>query len=207
MKSLQDVPALGRLWKVAEQVAIHKPTETSKDVFAPIGLHLDSHLVNGGYYCTPTNTTAFAWTGGDGVHFSFVHIENKVSEQSPIVMTVPLGTAENVIVGTDLIEFLRLGCTTGYAALEELDHDRKRYMTGAFVDYRKRWASHHGFATTTDEEDFKLLQFLIDEFSLTPWDNVEQRLDELEKKVAPLLDFMPEYRETLSKRARPTKES
>jgi hypothetical protein len=195
MALTQDLKTLTRLYEVAVRAALLNPPHTADWLLGSIGLHLDSNLTNGGYYCTPVNTSAFAWTGGDGVHFSFTHIEGKVSDQSPVVMTVPMNFGSdsiNMIVGSDLVDFLRLGCVTGYAALEELSYDQDKFLTGGFVDYRKIWASHSGFDTSTEAEDAALLRLIIAEFSLTPWDNVEAHLEQLKQQYLPALQLPPD---------------
>jgi hypothetical protein len=149
MELFQNLTTLNRLWSVAERAALLNPPAEADFVFGSIGLHL-SRLGNAGYYCTPVNASTFAGTGGDGVHFSLIHISDKPSDQSPVVMTVLLGIFENVIVGSNLLEFLRLGCLTGYAALQTLGYDRNDFLTGDFIEYRKIYTSHHGWPTSTD---------------------------------------------------------
>ena len=86
-----------------------------------IGLRLLRPLETWDYEVTPLNCSTFATTGGDGVHFSFLHLNGKVTEESPVVMTLPMAFDEpNRIVGADLHEFLSLGCVVGYDALEGL---------------------------------------------------------------------------------------
>ena len=66
------------------------------------GLQLSETLENYGYFCTPVNSSTFASTGGDGVHFSLVHINGKATDDSPVVMTCPMGVKFNMIVGSNL---------------------------------------------------------------------------------------------------------
>jgi hypothetical protein len=65
----------------------------------------------GKYDCTPLNTVLFAFTGSNGVHFSYLEIEKDIS---PIIMTVPTNWgntpyAYNVILAHNMDEFLGLG--------------------------------------------------------------------------------------------------
>jgi hypothetical protein len=39
------------------------------------------------------------------------------------------------------------------------------------------------------EQDAVLLKLLVDKFSLTPWENVEERLNQLNQQFLPLLQF------------------
>lgn len=80
------------------------------------------------YDCTPLNTTIFARTGGDGVHYSFLEISETLQ---PIVMTVPMnfGTSikdYNWILGDNLNEFLSLGYFNGWFPLEQLCHKKEQ---------------------------------------------------------------------------------
>jgi hypothetical protein len=114
---------------------------------------------DGGYRVSPVNATMFARTGGDGVHFSLL-------PSDAVVMTVPMAfEAPNHVVGADIREFLGLGCRLGYYSLDSLGYSwgRPRLIPQL----------HRGGGPA------ELLQPLIDEFGLTPWPDVERRLDEL----------------------------
>lgn len=76
------------------------------------------------YTASPLNSDTFATTGGDGVHSSFLVLPGRDPSQFPIVMAVPMNDLCNVIVGENLIEFLCLGCRTGYFCLEQLVYER-----------------------------------------------------------------------------------
>ena len=68
--------------------------------FGSLGLILDPGLEGYRYWCDPKNCVAFACTGGEGVHFSFVVQDGKVTENSPIVITIPAaGDHPNYIGG------------------------------------------------------------------------------------------------------------
>jgi len=92
--------------------------------FGDLGLIMPSDpsdaLTRWEYWCTPTNAWTFATTGGNGVHYSLVETEGSVSEQSPVVMTVPMCDSPNHIVGADLREFLALGLPYGWFGLEQM---------------------------------------------------------------------------------------
>lgn len=77
------------------------------------------------YDCTPVNTTVFATTGGDGVHYSILEISDLIQ---PVVMTVPMNAgaanqSSNQILGANLNEFLSLGYYNGWFPLEQLCYD------------------------------------------------------------------------------------
>jgi hypothetical protein len=79
MELSQDLPTLKRLWKAAEHAASLKKAGNAPIAFETIGLTLDWRLINGGYYCTPTNSSVFAWGDIDGFHFSFLHFGDNLT--------------------------------------------------------------------------------------------------------------------------------
>ncbi|WP_238015603.1 hypothetical protein KZZ52_55580 [Dactylosporangium sp. AC04546] len=172
-----------RLWQLAERVA-SRTREEPDHVFMPVGLRLQDPAQARGwdYDSTPINVTTFASTGGDGVHFSVVNV-NDGNGVWPVVMTVPMAfDCPNTIVGGDLREFLALGCRTGYLYLERL-----AYGWG-------RQASIAGLEAGTPPEDAEeavLLRHLGEEFDLRPWRNVHGRLGELDAAHRPSLQLRP----------------
>ena len=63
----------------------------------------------GGYSCTPTDSLAFARTGMDGEHFSFLVLDNSIHTQSPIVLTSPMWSQNtNTVIAKDFRSFLCL---------------------------------------------------------------------------------------------------
>lgn len=125
------------------------------------GLFVHDELRPGGYDSSPHGYVAFARTGGDGVHFSLPTDAN-----GPVVMTVPMAFSRpNTIVGSDLHEFLSLGCVYGYFLLEQLSYDMPRAIK----------------AIESAGEQSPALEMLSDHFGLSPWSSVEQRLRELQK--------------------------
>jgi len=67
---------------------------------AKVGLRLVAPTFNeGGYdWCTPLNCCVFASTGADGIHYSFLVEDDKVTEESPVVITMPADCGESSIV-------------------------------------------------------------------------------------------------------------
>src|SRR5688572_19385617 len=101
---------LHHLWNLAVQQA-QESGELPNHVFGAIGLYLVDPRTFPVFFPTPKNATVFARTGGDGVHYSLLHLDNEATDLSPVVMTVPFfGTSPNVIVGETFLEFLCLGC-------------------------------------------------------------------------------------------------
>ena len=159
--------------------------KTEAKVFGEsIGLFLVDNPRWGGYDSTPLNSRGFASTGGDGVHFSFVEIDGEISDDSPIVMTVPMNfNNTNLIVGDTLTEFLALGCRFGYFRLEQLVYQRAKTVAKieSAVDYQCD-DYYEGL-------DRLALNALTTTFRLQLWTNIESRLKELESSYYPLLKF------------------
>ncbi len=117
------------------------------------------------YDATPREALTFASTGGDGVHFSAA---DSISG-AVIVMTVPMQfDRPNIVVGSNMREFLSLGCAAGYFGLEQLAYDYAATATalqGGATDYEEA------------EQDLALIRTRMD---LTPWHAPRLRLDELQ---------------------------
>ncbi|MDF2765128.1 MAG: hypothetical protein K0S81_2122, partial [Rhodospirillales bacterium] len=114
--------AFAELWKLAEAVA----RETGGDpryVFDACGLLLERRPSPWTYFCSPRNALTWASTGGDGVHFGLLQLDEVAPERAPIVMTVPLSDARNVVVAEGFAEFLGLGYHVGWFSLEQLAYD------------------------------------------------------------------------------------
>ena len=172
--------SLKQLWAVAEQEAA-RINDKPEYVFGDIGLFLERDLQNHEYDLTPLNSVAFATTGGDGVHYNFLCLDDEVTEDAPIVMTVPCAWDDkaNVIVGENLYEFLCLGCQIGYFSLEQLVYQPEETLPALQNPQ------------PVSERDEHLLALLRNELSLRPWQNVEKRLEELNSKYLPLLKMRP----------------
>jgi hypothetical protein len=164
---------LQRLWELAEQKGRENGTDAEM-TFAPIGLWLLRSDDDGRYLSTPVNSCTFAKTGGDGVHYSLLWIGGEVTDESPVIMTVPCMPEEgNLIVGENLWDFLRLGCRHGYFDIEQLVYQRE--VTVRILEER----------APGDEirpEQRALLDLLTTTFSLAPWELVSERLEELGRR-------------------------
>lgn len=137
-----------------------------------LGLFLSPSLKTSGYEATPTCCSPFAWTGGDGVHFSLADIGETAF---PVVMTVPMNfDAPNMVLGKDLREFLALGLHTGYFTLEGLMYDRDAEIA-RITDTALRGSAGEA------------LKDIGKTFGLVPWSNARNRLDELQAEFAKAL--------------------
>ena len=129
---------------------------------------------------TPTNSVAFATSGGDDVHFGLISVRGKFGDLSPIVMTVPMAgdTSEetNFVVGESLHDFLCLGCVHGFDDLEDLA-------------YSSRTALFRKYSQPPTQSDNGIYARFRAEFVLTPWQDIELKLRDLDDKYRPILRF------------------
>jgi hypothetical protein len=152
-------------------------------VFDPIGLLLpDPGETWSAYDVTPVNSITFAHTGGDGVHYGFLHDES--GRRTAVVMTVPMAFDEpNYIVGTSLRDFLSLGCRTGYFSIEQLAYDYAG--TSSFLQED---------STDLDVDNAALLTELTRVFDLKPWPAVAERLSKLDAQLRRSIRLEPDGR-------------
>jgi hypothetical protein len=188
---------LEKLWSIADKES-EKMQRKFSLVFDPIGLILMRPLENIGYESTPINSLTFAHTGGDGVHYSLVTVEGNVSEDSPVVMTVPMNHPKvNLVVGENLLEFLCLGEQLGYFFLEQLVYNEAETIEW-FLHPKEFINKEYGinpsgtFPPESFREKERLLSILRKEFELKPWSNLKSRLDELQNKFMGMLEFHSE---------------
>jgi len=182
--TLDDLDAdWSRLWTLAERLGKHAGTGPD-DTFFPLGLGL--HGRQGSqqpYDATPANSTTFASTGGDGVHFSLLHTTTPGT--APVVMTVPMQSdAPNHVVGASLREFLALGCRTGYYHLDKLAYGWGRQAEASHLEHG-RWEGMGWDGETAEATARKLLVALSQELDLAPWQDVVQHLGELQARYLP----------------------
>lgn len=166
-----------------------------KDGLYAIGLDLVIPPDDEGLFPSPKNGLRFARTGGNGVHFSLICVDNAISDNSPVVVTAPYSRDGNVVVGKNLHEFLYLGCRVGFSHMEGLADDyalrtRMQYQNSEIpnpLDWEASW--------------FVLLEEFAQHFRLSPWEDVTVRLNELQEEFLPLLELP----EVSPRRSRPKK--
>ena len=144
-----------------------------------VGFFLHADLEHGGYRCSPLGSVAFASTGGDGVHFSLLDVGAGITDESPVVMTVPMALSEpnpNWIVGENLRDFLTLGIGGGFFTLEQLADDDE------YIDELESLVGTAGNAA---------LAALAEHFGLDPRPHVERRLAQLEERFGHLVRIDP----------------
>jgi hypothetical protein len=130
---------------------------------------------------TPINTRTFATTGGDDVHFGMLSRHGLFADHSPVVMTVPMADENpeqvNFVVSESLHDFLCLGCVHGFFDLEKLAYD-----------WRNELFEELAIAPRLDD-DGPYSKFRA-ALSLSPWREIEFRLQELDRKYKSMLKFI-----------------
>jgi hypothetical protein len=165
-----DHPDLALLWQLAATAS--RPKGTSPEgAFESIGLILQRPPKLATYAQTPPNTLAFAWTGGDGVHFNLVLGNNLAVEDSPILMVVPMSFKRpRAVVGRSLRDFLALGMGSGFFALERLAYDPDSFLR-----------EYPGGANRMSDRAREQLRLLRTTFGVEPWTDARAHLNELKE--------------------------
>jgi hypothetical protein len=139
-----------------------------------IGLIPMLSLRHCGYLQAPRNSLSFASTGGDGVHFSLLALDDTAMASWPVVMTVPMNfDEENLIVGADLREFLGLGLRHGYVELDQLLYK---------PDETIAWLDHDSDQEPRSVDKVRALAAIRRTFEISPWENHGTTIAELRAK-------------------------
>ena len=159
-----------------------------------LGMLLHAELHNEGYWCTPKNSMAFAHTGGNGVHFSFIVDKDRITEDSAVVVTVPANPAEprdaNFVVAENLRNFLRFGLYRGYFALEQLAYYPEltlQVFSSATWEPTEDW--HHSVGYQLSENGRRVRDLMVDRFDLTPLSYSVSAFADLQDTYEPLLKY------------------
>ncbi|WP_339613759.1 hypothetical protein [uncultured Rubinisphaera sp.] len=162
-----------------------------------MGMLIYSECRNEGYWCTPKNSMAFATTGGDGVHFSFIVENNKVTENSPVIVTVPANSGEpeiaNLVVADNLRNYLRFGLHRGYFALEQLAYHRDLTLQAySSSEWQPTEDWHCSVGYHLGDYGQRVRDFLVERFDLTPLPYTVTEFEVLQDKYKPLLKYPAE---------------
>ena len=192
-----DLPIalLRRLHEIGDLIEAKFPAKYDRGM-GQLGLLLSRKLRNGGYWCTPENSLEFGGTGGDGVHFSLVQINGTVTEESPVVMTVPANSGEpqdaNAIVGNSLINFLRFGLLRGYFAMEQLVYQRDLTLkVYSSAEWEPTEQAHYSVGFGVDESKKQVMELVAKALNVTPLSYTSQECETLQKQYMPILKFKP----------------
>jgi hypothetical protein len=126
--------------------------------------------VNWDYHCTPVNGLTFGATGGDGIHLSIL---TSGPAAGAVVLTVPPGDPDNIVLGADFASFLRLGYFGCFAWLEVLAFD----PAAGDTEY------HDSVRTST--MTIQLRDAMRSAFALQPIADVTTHLADLQRQCLP----------------------
>lgn len=187
---------LDTLRRLHKEAALQFPTQSEWDSgLGAVGLKLSNRLENGGYVSTPTNSLQFAYTGGEGVHFSFLSDVPITHDTPPVIVTIPAAFgSENFVLGENLSDFLCLGMHRGYFALEQLGYNYDETVA-VYSDpaWQPKTTHHDWVGYRVDDRKRAILAFLSQKLALVPWGNVKEKLAMLTTRYRGLLRMSEEY--------------
>jgi hypothetical protein len=181
------VPLLERVYDLNAEITAKFPAGWDTGM-GQMGLLLNRRLENEGYWCTPTNSLSFGETGGDGAHFSFLITENKITDKTPVIISVPDNFGDpddaNVVLGRGFEEFVRLGLHCGYFSMAQFAFNNQaalKHYARADWDDADSWfpsGNHRIVAEYVSKKlNLKRLAYSADE------------LAELQSEFKPLMQF------------------
>jgi len=184
-----DHPLLERLRDLDKEARQRFPSRFDRGL-AGVGLILYQQLVvSTCEWCPPLNCRTFAETGGDGIHFSLLVQDGAITENSPIVMTIPPDGGQSLIVGETLYDFLCFGAHNGFFALPIWpDATLRPYPSPASNPDE---VPHSSARSDSEERERQVLAFLIAQMDLQPWTSM-RKLTQLQEKYGPLLRLPPD---------------
>lgn len=138
------------------------------------------------YWCCPLNAIPFANPAMDGAHFSLLDTESDVQ---PVVLVSPDAFDDPyLIVGESFYEFLCLGCVHGFGNIAGMcPPDFVKYLEG-----EPDWDSENERVRESHKQAQWLLEKLRERFQLHPWQNVGQRLFELQEEFLDAIEVPPD---------------
>ena len=191
-----DVPLFEDLWNLDSEIQQRFPRKYGKGLdHTGVYFSMPQQLKMGESYCTPTNSIAFAYTGGDGEHFSFLVQNSAVDSESPIILTAPANSGEeNVILAENFDGFLRLGLRRGYFGLGQFAYDPNSALEAYGNPQWQPTEPAHGYVGyVPDEEQIAVLTFIADQLNLQPIFVTPEEFESLQDRIQPLLEMPLSY--------------
>jgi hypothetical protein len=193
-----DLPLFNALLRLEPEIEQFFPVQEFNWLDA-IGIRLEklTHLENGGYYCTPTNTLKFASTGTDGEHFSFLLCNDEIASESPVILTTPCNYDGNLnaVVAKNFRTFLCLGLRYGYFALGEFTRNPKEVIQIYTNALWQPTEEHHRSIYRPREQLQKILAFMAYALNLQPYIYTADEFTALQNRYMPLLIMSDKYHE------------
>jgi hypothetical protein len=199
-----DHPLFERLGQIDEEATKKFPTGRLDSGLMILGLGVFKKVAFRYYdWCTPINCWAFATTGGDGVHFSFLAQNEQIDETSPVVITTPADMGQSLIVGENLFDFLCLGWHRSYFCLASIKSANSTLEEIIDPNWYPGWQEestdsnymeypHYYLFPPSEELQKRVFSFLVEKLNLKPWTD-SHHLAELNKRYAKLLELPPEF--------------
>lgn len=187
-----NVPFLDVCSRLDTTIAHEFPDQNSDwlDALWLAELRESAKLENGGYDCTPLNSFAFAWTGTEGQHFSFLVQDSKVDGNSPVILTAPDNYwAENVIVAKNFRTFMRLALRYGCFELTELAYAPQEAIQAFTVDAKPIVVEKDDCYEAKE----RIRTYAANYLELSPFYYTAASFENLQQQYKPLLKMSPEY--------------
>jgi hypothetical protein len=189
-----DHPLWKKLRKLDKLAGRRFPNESYDCGLASIGLILHPRPVRHGYWFTPKNALCFATNGGEG-DFSFLVLEQRVTEQSPIVITITDAFGHpNFIGGESLFDFLCLGFHRGYFGLEQLPYKEKTLSVYSSSKWQPEDQIDWEVGFGVNDHQRRVMDYLISELGLRPWKDLKRKFKRLQRTYLHCLMFQASRR-------------
>jgi hypothetical protein len=181
------------LWDFAQKVLSESEDVYRSSALSSIGLFVHP-VPEKNYSPGCQNLWTFASTGGDSVTYNYLLKEPIVDPTAPVLMNVPRAyPARRVVVGSDLYDFLCLGCEIGYFYIEQYVYNSKKFVQ-MYENPEATWneleeeaqSFNADMCLDADDSDScskqrELLARLSKHFNLHPWKNIATKLKELQR--------------------------
>ena len=191
-----DLPLYDAFWGLDDEIRQRFPGEKFQPAgVCAMGISFSRRhsLSQGGYWCTPLNTLAFAWTGGDGEHYSFLVQRRRVDRHSPIVLTAPSSDSLNLIVAPDFETFLRAGLSRAFFGLSQFAYaPRKTLEVYGGSGWTASSKSDESVGYVPDDRQLDIMRFVASKLGLQPFWYTPDRYTEYQAALN-LLEMSQEY--------------
>jgi hypothetical protein len=122
---------------------------------------------------------------------------NQVTENSPVIVTVPANFGEpenaNFVVADNLRNFLRFGLHRGYFALEQLAYYRDLTLQAySSAEWQPTEDWHYSVGYHLNENGQRVRDLLVERFDLTPLSYPVDEFEDLQHRYKPLLEYLAE---------------
>lgn len=182
-----NLPLLEAVYDLNAEISAKFPAGWNNGM-GQMGMNLYSRLHNEGYWCTPINSLAFGCTGGDGAHFSFLISDSSITDETPVIISVPDASGDtegaNIVLGRGFEEFVRLGLHCGYFSMAGFAFDAE----GTIKHYaRTDWYDPELWFPS---DNHKLVaEFVSERLQLSPLYLTLDELIKLQSEFRPLMRF------------------